>query len=319
MNIRNVLVATLALGSLGCVDYTIDTTVNPDGTGVRLERVEVTRQDEVPVSGTDFRALMFTTERRGWTTETDVDEDGDTTWVFERRTDVRDLAAWSDPDRGVRIAGVTPSQARTRIGYVELGDVLFRNSVQLGTGRRSDGTASYSYREAFLWDNGADVIVEFVLRDLDRALRTRYPRLSEAERGAIVGFARARIWVAGGEGLFFGENEDEAIERAAQKTAEHGVKLVRVRYPDADADFLRDTMAGLLAMEDGQAEQLFEETLPGLSLAFNTSMVVRLTLPGRVTSTNADRRDGDTLEWEFSPLDALAAPIELFAESVLGG
>ena len=319
MTIKNSLVAALALGSFACVDYTIETTVHPDGTGMREERMEVTRNDDLPITDADFRALTFTTDRQAWTVSSDIDEDGDTTWVLERRTDIADLAAWSDPDFGVRIAGAAPARAGTRIGYVELGDVLFRNSVQVATGRRSDGSASFSYREAFLWDRGADAIVEFLLRDLDESLRARYPRLTDAERGAIVGFARARIWVAGDEGLFFGENEDEAIERAVHETAEHGVKIVRVRYADADVDFLRETMAGLLAMEDEQAERLFEEMLPGLSVAFNTAVVFRLTLPGRVTSTNADHQDGNTLEWEFSPLDALAAPIELFAESVLGG
>ena len=60
----------------------------------------------------------------------------------------------------------------------------------------------------------------------------------------------------------------------------------------------------------------------GLSLSvkgLNTSVVFRLNLPGTVSTTNASGRDGTTLTWKFSPLDKLTSPVEIFAESVVGG
>jgi hypothetical protein len=154
---------------------------------------------------------------------------------------------------------------------------------------------------------------------LDRRLAERYPRLTEAERAGIMGYARARIWVAGEEGLFVGENEDVAIARAAERTAEHAIGIVRLRHASASVDDLRGLMADLLEMDDELIARLFEETLPGLGLGVNTKVYYRLRLPGRVTTTNAAARDGDTLAWDFSPFDHLLRPLELYAEAVIGG
>jgi hypothetical protein len=184
---------------------------------------------------------------------------------------------------------------------------------------RSDGTTLVTYRESFLWDQAADALVESLVQDLDGTLAQRYPRLTGAERASILGFARARIWVAGDEGLFTGENESEAIARAADKTAEQAVKIVRVHYPEAKSDTLRQIVADLLDDKDERISRIFEETLPGLNLGLNTSVVFRLTLPGTVSTTNAPERDGNTLSWTFSPLDNLTGPVEVFAESVVGG
>jgi hypothetical protein len=42
-------------------------------------------------------------------------------------------------------------------------------------------------------------------------------------------------------------------------------------------------------------------------------------MPGVVTDSNAHKREGSTLIWEFGPADALYTPVEIFAESVVGG
>jgi hypothetical protein len=309
--------AGFALGASGCMDYTIETSVHADGTGTRVERMEVTRNSEFDLSESDFRALTLS-GAGGWTATHRVDGDGDTTRVLERRQEIRRLAEWSEPPRRTLILGSLPTKAGTRLGYVRLGDVAFRSSVQVSVSRRSDGTSLVSYRESFLWDQAADALVEFFLRDMEGTLKEAYPRLSDAERAAILGFARSRIWVAGDQGLFFGENEDPAIAEAAARTAEHAVKIVRVRYPEATSEPIERMVTDLLKLEDDGAERLFTQTLPGLNLGFNTEVRFRLTLPGTVTTDNADRKDGKVLEWTFSPLDNLTSPLEVFAEAVVG-
>jgi hypothetical protein len=309
----------LALGLAGCMDYTFETTLESDGSGVRVERMEVTRHDDLPLTESEFRALTGATPERGWRVSSGVDEDGDTTWVFERRHEVRELAGWSEPTPRTLIEGATPDLAERRLGYVRLGDVAFRSSIQVGVSRQSDGTTLITYRERFLWDHVADVIVEFMLRDLEGALETRYPDLTASERGAIMGFARACLWTAGEEGLFFGENEDAAVARAVERTAAHALKIVRTRHPRADGDELHAMLTDLLAGQGEDAERIFARTLPGLNLGFNTSVVFRLTLPGRITTTNTARREGNTLEWRFSPIDDIGTPIEVFAEAVIPG
>lgn len=307
----------LSLGMGGCLDYTFETTVRADGTGVRVQRMELTRNEDLDMSADEVRALTLAAPAGGWRTSTRVDEDGDTVWVVERTRPVQSLSGWSELTRDPLILGTTPDRANKRLGYVRLGDVMFRSSIQVGVSRRSDGTSLVSYRESFLWDQAADAVVEFMIRDLDAFLQERYPRLTESDRSSVVGYARARMRVASEE--LGGDDEDEVLEAAVDGIAQNALKIVRVRYADVDAQALRTEMAGILTLEDGQAERLFQETLPGLNLGFNTNVVFRLTLPGRVTVTNAHRRDGNTLEWEFSPLDELTGTVEVFAEAELGG
>ncbi|HKJ03090.1 MAG TPA: hypothetical protein VJ997_11565 [Longimicrobiales bacterium] len=316
---RTAILAAVVIGLAGCMDYTIETTVNADGTGVRLERMELTRNGDAKLTERQVRELTLATPDRGWRSSTRVDQGGDTTWVLERKAEVRRLSGWSDPDRRTLILGTTPDKAERRVGYVRLGDVVFRSSIQVAVARRSDGTSLVTYRESFLWDQAADALVESLVQDLDRTLAQRYPRLTAPERAAILGFARARIWVAGDEGMFTGENESEAIDRAADKTAEQAVKVVRVRYPEAEADTVRRIVKSLLDDENDSVSRLFEAVLPGMNLGLNTSVVFRLTLPGTVTTNNASERDGNTLEWKFSPLDNFTGPVEVFAESVVEG
>lgn len=309
----------LSMGMAGCLDYTFETSVRADGSGVRVERMEFTRNDDLEMSADEVRALTLAAPNKGWRTSARVDEDGDTVWVAERTRPVQSLSGWADLTRDPLILGTTPGQADQRLGYVRLGDVAFRSSVQVGVSRQSDGTSRVTYRESFLWDQAADVVVEFMIRNLDRFLQERYSRLTEGDRSSVVGYARARVRVAGEEGLFAGENEEEALEAAVDGIAQNALKIVRVRYADVDAQALRTEVAGVLTLDDEQAERLFQETLPGLNLGFNTNVVFRLTMPGRVTVTNAHRQDGNTLEWEFSPLDELAGAVEVFAEAELGG
>ncbi|HSG08860.1 MAG TPA: hypothetical protein VLA36_10915 [Longimicrobiales bacterium] len=316
---RTAFLALLVSGLAGCMDYTIETTVNADGSGVRTERMELTRNSDFELTEGEVRSLTLSTPGRGWKPSTKVDQDGDTTWILERKGDVRRLRDWADPSGRTLILGTTPDQAEKRLGYVRLGDVVFRSSIQVAVARRSDGTSLVTYRESFLWDQAADALVEFVVQEMDRRLKRTYPRLTDAERASIVGFARARIWVAGDEGLFTGENESEAIERAAEKTAEQAVKIVRVRYPEATTEAVRQIVESLLDDEDGRMSQLFERTLPGLNLGVNTSVIFRLTLPGTVSTTNASGRDGNTLTWKFSATDNFTGPVEVFAESVVEG
>lgn len=316
---RTAFLALLVSGLAGCMDYTIETTVNADGTGVRSELVELTRNSDFELTEGEVRSLTLSTPDRGWKSSIRVDQDGDTTWVLERKTDVRRLRDWADPSGRTLILGTTPEQADKRLGYVRLGDVVFRSSIQVAVARRSDGTSLVTYRESFLWDQAADALVEFLIQEMDGTLKRTYPRLTVAERASILGFARARIWVAGDEGLFTGENQSEAIERAAAKTAEQAVKIVRVRYPEATTDAVRQIVEGLLDDEDGRLSELFERMLPGLNLGMNTSVVFRLTLPGTVSTTNASKREGNTLTWKFSPTDNFTGPVEVFAESVVGG
>lgn len=321
--IKPALVFFSLVGLSGCIDYTVKTTVNPDGSGLRSVRVEATdagRLADFKLSPRDFTELMFFSEREGWVHETHV-ASGDTTQVFRLEKRMNDLSSWFDLSDEIRIAGVPPASSGSSLGYLTLGDVQFRNRVWVRMGENADGNASFSYQEQFLWENGIDAILEFILEGLERSVREAYPRLSERDRGEILGFARASLWSAVEDGLLdsSGDEQDHLLKRAMDRTAVQGIKVVRRQYPAAREEPLKQRLAAFSEEWGADVEAEFDQTLPGISLAMNSQISFRLKLPGRVTTTNAHEREGETLVWEFSPIDALTAPIVILAESVVRG
>jgi hypothetical protein len=319
----------MALG--GCVEYGIETTLMADGSGRREVSIEVSETEDLEEMGLtveEFRTLMTIPHGQSWA-RVDMEADDDDAHVFRRERRIPDLGAWSELNGDVHILGALPAQAAAKVGYVTVGDVRFLNRVLVGTTRQSDGNASFSYRETFYWQQGLDALLETALSQLDGILRASYPNLSAQEQGEILGFARARLWAAVEEGVLdsSGEEEKRLWTRAVDLTAEQAIKIVRQRHPRAQAAVLaRQLLHGMGILSDeaeSDAEEEFEErlvaTFPGFTLGINSSITFRLNMPGRVTSSNAHDEDGSTLVWEFSPADALTAPIVLVAESVVGG
>ncbi|UCC71091.1 MAG: hypothetical protein JSV86_11925 [Gemmatimonadota bacterium] len=310
-------VTTLATG--GCIEYRIEATLNPDGSGVRTEQMVVGRTDElsVRVSTEQFGQLMHVTERDGWTYSREV-EDDDTLHVLRRETRVSDLAAWADLSGDVLMTASTAVGVEASVGHVSLRDVQFMNAVRVETGRSPAGS-SFTYRETFYWENLMDAIIEYLALRFRATLDARYPDLSAEQRGEVVGLMRGGLWAAMDQGLFdAGGDEEEAIVSAfIDGTAEQAAKIVRRRYPDAEEEFFRNVLRQLYEDENDQLGTFLEEELPGVQLAANSEIVFRLNMPGRVIVSNAHERDGNTLVWEFGPADATTAPVEVFAESVV--
>jgi hypothetical protein len=303
----------------GCVEYTIETTVNPDGSGVRTERMEAAEDPDVGVDPESFLEVMYAGEAYGWSHREEVDDDGDAYHVFERRTEVADLPSWSGLNDKIRISGAVRDKAGEKIGYITMGDLRFRNAVHLRRSADSDGNASFAFRETFTWEKAVDAVGELLMKDLEEALVATYPRLSPEERGQIVGFARARYWMAVEDGLFSADgNEDALLSDAAHGTAAQALNIVRMQYPGETLESVDRLLHESVAESDDRFVTFLQEELPGLNVALNSEITFRLNMPGRVTDSNAHHRDGTTLVWEFGPGDALSAPVEIYAESVVG-
>jgi hypothetical protein len=306
-----------------CVDYTIETTLHDDGGGYRSETMEVTENDDLEMSPESFGAVMSVTGEDGWKRSIEIDSKGDTTNIFERGTRVLDLGAWSKLTDAVQIAGALPDEADTRVGYLSLGDIRFRNRVEVEKGTLTDGSARFTYRETFYWENAAEAFVEVFMSSFSQALAEKYPSLTPTQKGEIVGIARAHLWAASYDGLFdINDDTDRLLDQARERTTKQGIGIIRMQYPQESGFFLRDLLQKLYdgSGEAGErANAFFEGHLPGLNLAFNTSLKIRLNMPGQVMNSNNDEVDGSTLVWEFGPLSAAAAPMEIFAESVVGG
>jgi len=311
----------LVIGSSACVEYTIETTLHTDGAGFREERMEVTKNDDLEMSPEVFGELMGVTSRHGWTRSLEVNSKGDTTNIFLRKTRIGDLESWSDLNGAIYIAGSAPADSKTRVGYVTLGDIRFRNQVEIEKGTVTDGSTSFTYRETFYWEEAIDVLVEMYMGKFSEALADKYPLLSDHQVGEMVGLARAHLWTAF-EGGFFDEYEDRLLNQARDRTTEQGIKILRLRYPQEGGFFLKDLLHNLYQGNGEVGEEMeafLEERLPGINLAIYTGIQIRLNMPGRVMNSNHHQRDGSTLVWEFEPLNAVASPIEIFAESVVGG
>lgn len=311
----------LAIG--GCVDYAVETTLDPDGSGTRTIQVDVTdssgQLEKYGLSPEEFREVMHFSNRQGWSHETEVQRDGDTVHVFRFEKRMADLGSWSDANGEIAISGVPPGRAQSTLGYLTLGDLLFQNRIWIRVEGSGSKSSTLRYQEQFLWENGTDALIEFVLKSMEGSLQEAYPRLSERERGELLGFARASLWSAIEEGILDadGDEEDRLWDRVVDRTSSQGIKIVGEHYPEAREESLREHLDVFSGEGEGTAGEELDQLLPGMSLAMNTNIVMRLTMPGQVTNTNAHKREGSTLVWEFSPTDALAAPIVLIAESVV--
>jgi hypothetical protein len=314
-----VLLTLTALGLGACTDYGVVTVVDPNGGGTRVETVSVSRGGDDTISARDYVALMHLGEAKGWSHRTEVDDD--TTHVFERRHRVRDASGWSALSGTIRIDGATPDHAATLVGRTRLGDVRFANHVQVTRGRSAAGTI-YAYRETFAWENGAAPIVAFFAAAIGDSLAAAYPRLSPERRGEMKGLVRAGLWSMIDAGILgpdvSGEREEALIERFVTRTAGEVSSVVSATYGDAGPGDVEAILRRRIEDDDALGAFL-DALLPGLTLAANTEIELRLVLPGRVTDSNAASVEGDTLVWKLGAGDALETPVELHAESVVAG
>ena len=313
------LLVPVALGLGACTEYGVVTVLVPGGGGGRMETVRVARGGDDSIAARDYVRLMNLGEEKGWSHRAEVDDD--TTHVFERERGIPDVSAWTTLTGTIRIDGATPEHARTRVGRTALGDVRFSNRVHVTRGRGATGT-TYAYRETLSWQNGAAPIVEFFVGQVNDAVAREYPLLRPEQRGELTGLVRAGLWAMFDSGSLgpdtSGEEEEVVIDRFVTRTAKEAAAAVRVTYADARPAALESILRGAIE-EDDELGRFLDSKLPGLSLAWNTEIELRLIMPGSVIDSNAEVVEGDTLVWKVNPGDALTTPIELRAESVVKG
>lgn len=312
-------------GLSGCVEYTIETTIEADGSGERREEMVVdasadsdeTGRLEASLSDEEFEQLMNVGPDYGWKHSSRV-EDGDTLHVFERETRVRDLAGWSDLSGKVHIAGATSASAGSNVGRINLGDVHFQNSVQLEWGSVPGGR-SYTFRETFFWENILDALVEWYAQYVQNTLASQYRDLTAEERSEIAGLVKGGLWSAIDQGLLdaSGEEEERLISAFIGRAEEQSMRIIRRRHPNADGTAFEHMLRQIYDDDEDNMAAFIATRLPGVELAANSEIVFRLNMPGRVTESNAHDQDGPTLIWKFGPGDAVTAPVEIFARSVL--
>ncbi len=303
----------------GCIEYTVETTLDPEGTGMRWEEMLVADDEDADfrVSEVEFQELMRASAKHGWRLSKEV-EDDDTVHVFRRETRVGQPGDWDRLDGGIRILGTTGENVEAKVGHVRLGDVEFRNSISVEIAREPEARL-YRYRETFRWTNILDAVVENKLEYFRSALDQRYPRLDAGTRGEVVGLVRGGLWEAVERDIFdMGDSERaEYASALTGRVAEQAARLVGRRYGDAQAAYFKDVLWEILVKGDDRDGAFLEKSLPGVMVAGNTEIVLRMKMPGETVDTNAHEREGSTLIWKFSPWDGILAPVEVYAESRL--
>ncbi|RMH17602.1 MAG: hypothetical protein D6701_07315 [Gemmatimonadetes bacterium] len=301
------------LGS-GCLEYTLDTTLRDDGSGVRETRLELTGHDDIDLSADDFRRLTHVSEAEGWEHRVRLDDDGDTVHVFVRALRIGALRDWERASGTFLIDGAVEQRAAADRDR----PVRFQNRIAVRRTEESGGSVGFELRETFSWTGAIDAMVSFFVDDLDRRLGEQLPGLSAAGRGEIVGMTRARLSDAVRDGLLLGESDqEEALADLARRTAQEAVSGRRAGAALPTEAQVEAVLLETFADAEERLTDYVEQRFPGILLAVNSEVVYRLRLPGTILRTNADETEDGALVWRFSPADALTAPIEIVAVSRL--
>jgi hypothetical protein len=319
--IRAALATASIMGIAGCITYDIDTTIEADGSGHRS--VTVTVEDphrlDQELTKRDFLVLMSLTEEQGWESELQVDTKGDSTYFFRRETDIPDPGSWPGLDNQIHILGALPSFADSTLGNLRLGDIHFRNKVEVSRSDASEGGV-LTFQETFFWEHGLDALTEALVKGTGDWIARGYPRLSESDRAEIRGVLRTILSLGFKDGLLdrIDEDEEAAWGQVLDQVTALAFNTIRTKHADATREEVR---ARFDIFSDESGEEVLDELnrlLPGLSEGGDAQITVRLDLPGTVISTNAHERKGNTLVWVFAPWDALTADVVLVAESTGG-
>ncbi len=312
----------IMLLSVGCMEYEVMTNLNPDGSGMRSEKLvlENSEDEDLALTPDAFRGLMHVREVDGFRHSERPGDSGTRVHQFTRETAIRNWDAWRSLSGRIQIAAAADTRARYRAGVSDYADVRFENSLQVNRRQGAD-SRTVEYRERFYWSNLAGVLIEYEVQRFRQFVEKRYPRLRPESRGELIGLAMGALWATAEDGRWdMGDSQrSEAYAPLVEHLTDRALRLVRDRYPQAGRELFAAEFRRMLVEleEDEDFEDFLESRLPGAVLAGNTQLVMRLKLPGRVLESNAHDSDGDTLVWEFSPWDAVLVPVELFARSRL--
>lgn len=307
---------SLALAPLllvSCIEYSVETAVSADGGGRRTEEMVVREEsdEDFTVTPDQFRALMHVSEADGWRHARET-RDGKEVHVFRRETAIAGLGDWTKLDGRIRISGTVP-----RGRSAPYADVEFSNRLNVGSGQDS-GARTMTFSETFYFAGLADALIDHEVRRFSEGLSRELPGLDETTRGELVGLARGGIAVAV-ELDMMEKEETEEFSGLITRLAGQAARLLADRgdgdgsSPPAEEALFEELLRWTMLEGDDDDLAFVESELPGARLAGNTSLSLRLELPGEVLETNADKTDDGALIWELSPWDAMTAPVEIHA------
>ena len=296
--------ATMALWLAGCWQYEIEVTIAPDGSGSRALRLQADSEDLEQEAGdlTEFIGLYCLGTDAGW-----VMERGQEYVEFTRRSQPASLGDWRFVSGDVRILGTLEPGSGN--------DVAFINAVSVDIGAGTN-LRTYTYRERFAWTGLREIIIARQAEGFFNRLRGSHPSLSDEDRPELTGLLAGAVLAT--VELKASSIEREGVAEALGQAVEaHAEDIIRRRDPDAVCTDLAQIVHDAITGADKDLEAFLHEKLPGAYLAGATSIELRVTMPGRIVESNADRVEGKTAFWSMDAWDALVRPVELSVRAEL--
>ena len=294
----------------GCWQYEIEVTINPDGSGSRTLRLQADPEDmrEESADMAEFVGLYCLGAEAGWTMEREREPGAKREiLVFTRRGQPASLGDWRHVSGDVRILGTLEPDPDT--------NVAFANAVAIEAGAGAN-LRTYTYRERFSWTGLREIIIARQAEGFCNRLQGSYPFLTDENRQELTGLLAGAILAT--VELEASSKEPEGVAEALAHAVEaHVEDIIRRHDPDAACTDVAQIVNGGLTGADKDLEAFLHEKLPGAYLAGATSIELRVTMPGRIVESNADRVEGKTACWSMDAWDALVRPVETFVRSEL--
>lgn len=299
------LLACLLVALAGCQHYTVEVTLDADGGGRRVTELSCDSPGPTPEAAlSHFREGFALSESEGWQRVERAEEPQ--RLVFKRERHLAAPAEWASLSGEIAIPGRPGTEAS---------GVLFTNTVEVELAGL-DGGRSLSYRERFDWQGILPAAAGILGEMGEAALVADFPALDPLARAELRGL------LAGAALRYIALEQEDAGEPAYETflaaLAEQARATVARVAPTAAADEIATRLDGVLRGGGDEGDQRVAERLPGLDLVAATDLSFRLTLPGPIAETNADRVEGNTAIWVFGLSDALLEPVQLYARARVG-
>jgi hypothetical protein len=293
------------LALAGCQHYSVEVTLDADGGGRRLCELVCDAPGPTPEAAVShFREGFALDEAAGWRRVNRAEAPQHL--VFQREQQLATAADWASLDGEIAVPGRLDT---------EMAGVRFTNSVVVEAAGEGN-LRTLTYRERFEWQGILPAASALIAELGSAALAADYPALDEPARVELRGL------LAGAALRFIALEQEDAGEPAyatfLAALSEQARAIIARQYPAATAPAIAGRLDGVLRGAGEEGDAVFAERLPGLDLVATTDLGFRLTLPGPVLETNADRVEGDTAIWQFGLSDALLEPVQLYATVRLG-
>lgn len=298
--------AGLLVLSTGCKQYSIDVTINEDGSGARLVELSTSTigEDDLEMSLDEFLRLFNLDEKHGWKMRREAKEgEQHEKYIFTLDRTAKHISSWQAMSGDFNVRGTLEK------GPLE--DISFHNEIEV---ERSDGN-TITYRETLAWNKLKESVVDMSAAFFSETLAQEYPFLSKHDLDMIKNFLAGIITI-----VWYAEEvaEDKITDEiCSQAAGDYIAYLIKEKHPDKDLSGLAETIDRIINDEGEEyLDRILQEKLPGVYLAGHTAIALKVTMPGEIIDSNANKVEGNTAIWEFDLMLApLNHPIEIHVRS----